>query len=289
MNNKYDTLVLSGGGVSGILILGALHHIYETELSLLNDIKYYSGTSAGGFISFLLIIGYTPMDIFLYICSKIENIDISNLTIDSILQKHGFINKNNIITHLKILTLEKTGKEDITFKELYDEYKKELVLCTYNVTKNKTIYFSTAQTPNMSCIEAMRLSSAIPIVFSKQYYEDELYIDGALTNFFPINNVYSPYTSNILNDNNNIHILGIYIKNECPVNDKTLLDYMLYIIQLMNDIGQKYTIPSNSFVVKLNNNTNIQSFNFNTKTTQKIQLFIHGLNIAKEILHLKKD
>lgn len=289
MNNNYDTLVLSGNGTTGIIILGALYHIYENDQNILNNIKYYAGTSAGSFISYLLIIGYTPMEIFIYICSKIENIDISNLTLDSILQKHGFIIKNNYITHLKVLTLEKTGKEDLTFKELYNEYKKELVICAFNVTKNKTIYFSTTQTPNMSCIEAMRLSSAIPIVFAKQYYEDELYIDGALTNFFPINNVYSPYTSNVLDNNNKIHILGIYIQNECLVNDKTLLDYIIYIIQLMNYVSQNYTIPYNSFVVKLENNTNIQSFSFNTKTTQKIQLFNHGQNTAKDILHLKKD
>ena len=62
----YDTLVLSGGSSKGILTLGALQYCYDNFL--LNKIETYVGTSSGAIISFLLIIGYSPIEIMVYIC-----------------------------------------------------------------------------------------------------------------------------------------------------------------------------------------------------------------------------
>ena len=63
----YDTLVLSGGGVNGILELGALQ--YCNDKNLLSSIKTYVGTSIGSIICYLLIIGYTPVEIIVYLCT----------------------------------------------------------------------------------------------------------------------------------------------------------------------------------------------------------------------------
>ena len=60
----FDTLVLSGGSSKGILILGALQ--YAQDNFLLNKINKYIGTSVGSIICFLLLIGYTPIEIMIY-------------------------------------------------------------------------------------------------------------------------------------------------------------------------------------------------------------------------------
>ena len=62
----YDTLVLSGGSSKGIMTLGALQYLYDNFL--LKNIKNYIGTSAGAMICYLLAIGYTPVEIIVYIC-----------------------------------------------------------------------------------------------------------------------------------------------------------------------------------------------------------------------------
>jgi predicted acylesterase/phospholipase RssA len=283
---KYDTLVLSGGGTTGIIILGVLHYIMENRKEMLNDIKYYSGTSAGAYINYLLVLNYTPMEIFTYACSKVDNITLNNLSINNLLNKHGVIG-NEFINHLKVLTLEKTGKEDITFKELYDEYKKELVVCTFNATQNETQYFSYTLSPSMSCIEALRLSSAIPFVFTKQYYKDELYLDGAITNNFPIQQIYTPYTTN--EKNSKKHILGITIEDTSHINDDNLLNYIISVLQLVIDQCQTTVIPPNSFILSIVNETKHSSVNFNTKTTDKIHLFQFGESQANIKLHPKLD
>ena len=61
-SSLYDTLVLSGSSIKGITFLGALQYLYDN--SLLKNVKTFVGTSSGAMISFLLIIGYTPVEIF---------------------------------------------------------------------------------------------------------------------------------------------------------------------------------------------------------------------------------
>jgi len=62
-------LVLSGGGINGIIELGSLKAL--ENLDLLKNIKNYSGSSIGSIICFLLIIDFSPSDIFI-IVKKID-------------------------------------------------------------------------------------------------------------------------------------------------------------------------------------------------------------------------
>ena len=63
----YDTLVISGGSSTGIVTLGSLQYAYDNYF--LSKVENYIGTSSGAIICYLLIIGYTPIEIIVYICS----------------------------------------------------------------------------------------------------------------------------------------------------------------------------------------------------------------------------
>ena len=65
--DEYNTLVLSGGGIKGLLILGALQYLYETGKLQKKNIRKYIGTSIGAIINVLLIIGYEPKEIVAHI------------------------------------------------------------------------------------------------------------------------------------------------------------------------------------------------------------------------------
>jgi predicted acylesterase/phospholipase RssA len=286
MSLNYDTLVLSGGGVHGVSILGALHYIYENRLNMLEGIKYYSGTSVGAYICYLLIIGLTPMEIFTYVCSKVNNISLTNLTIYNLINKHGCI-PNEFINHIVFLTLEKTGKENLTFKQLYDTYNKELVVCAFNVTVKEPRYFSYRLTPDMSCIDALRLTSAIPLVFTKQYYKGELYIDGAVTNCFPIQQVYTPHTTNTRKKYR--HILGVNMGITPHIDDGSILNYIVSVLDVVNEQCQSTVIPPHSTVITIQRGHTSGSMDFNSTTTDKIKLFQIGQKHATERLRVKSD
>lgn len=180
----YNKLILSGGGIKGLLTLGSLQCFYDKNL--LNDVDELIGTSIGSIICFLLAIGYTPIELIVSICTsrifeKIKTIDIISLT-----NNEGGVNWNIINEYLENLTINKIGKL-ITFQELFDEFGKNFTAVTFNYTDKKVEYISKETHPNMNCLLAIKMSSNIPLIFKPFKYEHKYYVDGAMGNNFPIN------------------------------------------------------------------------------------------------------
>ena len=137
-DDPYDTLILSGGGIKGIITLGALQYMYDN--GKLQNIKHYYGTSVGTMISYLLVIGYSPIEILLQIISEkifdhFKKINIINLTNGS-----GGFEWQPIDDFLINLTLAKC-EQPMSFEDIYMKYGVKLTFCTYNVSlQKKSIY-----------------------------------------------------------------------------------------------------------------------------------------------------
>jgi len=207
-NNDITCLCFSGGGVKGICFIGVLEKLIEHKKIKLNKIDMYVGTSAGSIISFFLILGFTIEEMKEFIMtfnfSKLnEEIDCINL-----IEKFGINNGEKIkLLFIKFLEL-KLNVQDITFKELFNETQKKILIIGTNLTKNQEELFSVDTTPNMSVITAIRISISIPVIFTPVMYNNSLYVDGALVNNFPINYCPKDKTFGIYvkNSNNNIEI-----------------------------------------------------------------------------------
>ena len=207
-NNDITCLCFSGGGVKGICFIGVLEKLIEHKKIKLNKIDMYVGTSAGSIISFFLILGFTIEEMKEFIMtfnfSKLnEEIDCINL-----IEKFGINNGEKIkLFFIKFLEL-KLNVQDITFKELFNETQKKILIIGTNLTKNQEELFSVDTTPNMSVITAIRISISIPVIFTPVMYNNSLYVDGALVNNFPINYCPKDKTFGIYvkNSNNNIEI-----------------------------------------------------------------------------------
>ena len=63
-SGDYDTIVLSGGSIHGIIVLGCIQYMIDNNI--LNKINIYIGTSIGSIIAYLLAIGCTPIDIIVF-------------------------------------------------------------------------------------------------------------------------------------------------------------------------------------------------------------------------------
>lgn len=180
----YKKLVISGGELKGFIMLGSLQYIYDNYDTSL--ITHYIGTSVGSIISYLLAIGYTPIELVVHVCtsrilSKFKEIDLIQLT-----NGEGAYNWTVVQEYIEQLTIQKIGKL-INLKQLYEEYGKHVTFVTTNYTKQETEYISVDNHPDMPCLIALRMSSSIPIVFPHFYYLDSFYIDGGISNNFPIN------------------------------------------------------------------------------------------------------
>ena len=166
MSENYDTLVLSGGSVNGFVILGTLQYLYDNDL--LHHINTYIGTSIGSLISFLLIIGYDPVEIITYMCVNSFINKLKNINILAMIRGLGAISFNVVQEQLEKMTIDKIGYLP-TLQEVKEKFGKVFICVTYNLTKNATEYLDYENNPSLSCITAIRMSANFPILFESIY------------------------------------------------------------------------------------------------------------------------
>jgi hypothetical protein len=174
-----DTLIIYGGGISGISYLGAIDVLLC--YNALNNVNKYCGVSVGSLISLLYIIGYTPFDM-LYILQKINLPDVKNIKITNLFCTYGFDDGNRLMNIIYYLIENKHISRNITFKELYEMYGKMLIIVVTNINSMELEYMSYIDNPNMSICQAIRMSISVPFMFSPCIYNDNMYVDGMLLN-----------------------------------------------------------------------------------------------------------
>jgi predicted acylesterase/phospholipase RssA len=197
----FNGLILSGGGVKGLCTLGSLQYLYDNKL-IDHNAHFFSGTSIGGIISFFMAIGYTPIELLVYLCSHsvLESLKINRVEI--ILEESGIYDYSTITEHYRKMTLDKIGYIP-TFGELYEKHHKELILCTYNLTKSKIEYLSYKNYPDMSCLDALRMTSNLPFIFGNFFWNNCEYLDGGFVDNFPLKII-----------PNDLSIFGVYLENK---------------------------------------------------------------------------
>lgn len=183
-----DTLILSGGGPSGIAYAGILKALTDYDILKRDELKYIITTSVGIVFAILYLLDYTILQIEKIVLeadiTKILNVD--DLEIDNLLVKFGLFSNKQIGDSISSFIRHKTDKNDLTLKELYDYSKIVLTVKVYNVDRGKTEYFDYKNTPDISLIKISMMTTAIPYLFQPVEYNNNLYVDGGLKGHFPI-------------------------------------------------------------------------------------------------------
>lgn len=272
-NKKYDALVLSSGGVNGFAMLGCIQKLVDNDC--LKDITIYVGTSVGAMIAYLLCIGYSPTEIFLGIWQEnvMEQLQHS-CQIMNLIQNKGIVDWEICRRFLKKLTFKKIHREDLTLLELKERYQKELICCTYNFSQKRVEFINYQKEPHLNCIDALRMTSNIPIIFDTFQYKGDYYIDGAVYCNFPIHYM----------DIKQYNVLGIKIdhKNVKDLQDINIfynylyyLYYLLYIpsYHLYEFLNHQHELDCDIILVDSNGNNTI---NFFMKINEAMELFSIG-------------
>jgi predicted acylesterase/phospholipase RssA len=183
---KYQRVVISGGGSNGILSLGALHYEYQKGTYDPSQVQIYAGTSIGSVISLLLICGYLPMEIFAQVYTLNHFFDLNKCgSIWDIVRYMGLMSIDVFVDRIEEMVLNKLGKVP-TLEELRSITNKTLVVAVSNVTKVKCEYLTYKTRPNMSCVDAVIQSCNLPIIFHSIFYEGSWIVDGGLVDNFPL-------------------------------------------------------------------------------------------------------
>lgn len=260
---KFTTLVLSGGSVKGISILGALFFIERTIG--IDKIKNYFATSSGTIISLLLAIGCTPVEILTFFSRVTFQIDLK-------LSRDEFhcIKFDTIINVLREIVTEKLKTPtDPTFSSVNCQFKKNLVFISYNYSRIQMEIFSLKTSPNMSCIEAVKLSCALPFIFEKCIYNNDLYIDGGIVSNFPLDLAIEHKATNIL---------GLYLnfKSDRSAHDSVLMQMMNLIFAPINNktdnVIRKY--KNRATIIELSSNLSFTTFKL--EVSEVMNMFAEG-------------
>ncbi len=278
MSNKiYDTLVLSGSSIKGFAFLGALQYLYENNKL---NIDNYIGTSAGAIISYLLIIGYTPIEIFLDICTNQTIEKMQHFNIVAILQGKGAISFNIIRDHLERMTINKIGFLP-TIQELKTKFNKNLTCVTYNLTEQKPEYITSETHPTLPCITALHMSSNLPLVFEHFKYGHSFYIDGGICNHFAIK----------LGESIGNNTIGLVIDGKhTKVNPDIETDVLEYIYNLMwvpiiQSMEEQISgINTDKTTVVRIDGSNRKCFDFDMKPNVKMDLFSSGWSQIEKVI-----
>jgi predicted acylesterase/phospholipase RssA len=276
-------LVLSGGALKAVVLLGAVKYLEEKDL--IKHFKNYVGSSAGAIIIFFLIIGYKSYEIKDILIEEINNIvDLDFENIDDFFINYGIDNTDRNKDILKKYLIKKTKLNDITFIEFAKKYGLNFTITGTNLTTRNTDYFNVDNFPNMSMIDALVITSCIPLIYKPIEYNDNLYIDGGIYNNFAYN-----YYKN-KNDSLGINVTYNYSrKNDTFINyfNNILLSLMDKIIELGLDNSENVCFIN--FDEKRKDGVNISTDDFSVNINNDIIIdnINYGYNTFKEFLNKK--
>jgi predicted acylesterase/phospholipase RssA len=275
----YDTLVLSGESSRSFVTLGAIQYAFDNYL--LKDLVNYVGTSSGSIICYLLAIGYTPIEIIVYICTNQLMEKMQHFNIVAMIQGRGATSFSNIQEQLEKMTISKIGYLP-TLNDLKEKMNKILVCVTHNLTENRTEYLSWETYPHLPCITALRMSSNLPLIFENYRYGNSLYVDGGISDNFAID----------IGEKMGEKILGIVLNSECAsfsndteVNTLEFIYKLIYVpvIQAINHKIRLTSASNKCKIVNIKNVTaNLKFFEFNVVSSTKLNMFSNGYEQMKE-------
>ena len=155
----------------------------------------------------------------------------------------GLMSQEPTIYIIGTLMKRKNCSVKITFKELFNKYNKKITITGVCLNDCKLHYFNNELTPDMKILDALRITMSIPILFKPVKYKNQIFVDGALGNNYPID---------YFKEEDLEKIIGINITNSYEYNNifNDQIEYFLQIFKCMiknmmkinNELYDKYTI-----------------------------------------------
>jgi predicted acylesterase/phospholipase RssA len=266
---KIKNLVLSGGSVGGIAHIGAIKYMHDNNL--LDNLKSVAGSSIGALFGYMIILNI-DIDALWDFILKVDTSKISDISWNLLWTDYGLDNGQKIINFLLDITHKITGIKNITFLELYNFNKKKFIVTGTIINKYKSVLFDYERTPNMSVIDAVRISISFPPYFTPYKIDDNYYIDGSALNNYPIDQF-----ENELDDT-----IGIIINWYQDSEIKYLEDYCFNLINilfykvLVNDVN-KY--PDHTIII---NSQKKITTSFSIDYDAKLSFYNNGYASAKK-------
>ena len=240
-------LVISGGGPLGLRYFGSLQKLEKEKFWQFENIESIYGTSIGAVIGAFICLRYDWDTLNKYIIERpwhdAFKINAKQL-FDSYYNK-GLFDKKLAEIMFKPLLEAKDLSLNITLKEFFEFSNIDLHIFTFELNKFTTIELSQTTHPDLSLLQALTMSSALPGLFMPIIMDNCCYIDGGVMCNCPINQCLRDHTNkeellvvkcsfNLENDN---------FSNVEVTSESSLLEYIIcFTINSMNYIRESVEI-----------------------------------------------
>jgi NTE family protein len=282
IKNKIETLLFSGGGIRGICYIGCLKYL-EIQQDITLDISEICGVSIGSIISFFYVLGYTADEIKSAVFDK--NLEkLKNISFINFIYQYGLDNGDTIMKWLESFILLKFNKDaQLTFKELYDLVPIKLNILSTNLNKYTYTQFNHSTTPSVKVLDAIRMSISIPLLFTKQIYNNDIHVDGCLIGSYPIK-LYNDKLDTLLG----FKLISLGEQDEdVSIKIDSLETFIYNIYSCYTSQKEKYTVISEKYqkhTIYIHSENITQNIKFKLSIQEKQELFDLGYNTTKNTL-----
>lgn len=173
---RIETLVLSGGGMKGVATLGAVCGLRRA--GGLRHMKRVVGTSAGALVAAALVLDRASVTLINELAGARYRPDVD---LTRLLGSFG-LDSGRHLDHW----IETMLGERYTFRGIRERHGMDLVVCATDLTNRRPRYFGPDTSPDMDVGSALRMSCGIPLYFAAVVHEGSLYVDGAVSDNFPL-------------------------------------------------------------------------------------------------------
>jgi predicted acylesterase/phospholipase RssA len=177
-------LVFAGGGMKGISYIGALEELQAR--SMLTFIRGVAGVSIGSLFAAAIALGYTIEELKNE-CMGLDFAALQNFneeTLFDVFDTYGVDDGANLRRFLCDLLAKKGHGPGLRFKDLKGSAELRIYAC--RLDNGVVTEFSARATPAVPIVDAIMASMAIPLYFRPVIIGGLHYIDGGVTNNYPI-------------------------------------------------------------------------------------------------------
>jgi predicted acylesterase/phospholipase RssA len=194
MEKQDISVVLSGGGVNGLVYCGVLKAYQELKYDLIYNVTQVIGISIGSIFGLLWIINYSHKELQKHL-TNLQFDDFNEFNFELLFTKYGLNTGNHIINQVEELMNKKGIDNNITLQELQKKFNIDFAVVLTNLNKHCLEMISYKQYPKIRVLDAIRMAISIPLLFTAKRFNNYIYVDAALISNYPLEFI-SKYTDN---------------------------------------------------------------------------------------------
>jgi predicted acylesterase/phospholipase RssA len=229
-----EHLVIAGGGTLTLRTLGSLNYFLDNNIIDINNIKTIFGTSAGAIMAVFLA---SKIDINLitnyFINRPWEDLyDITPQSLYNLYSNKGIFNKEMFAKLIEPLLEYNQISLNITLEDFYKLTNIEIHMFSLELNELEIVDISHITFPDLALIDALYMTSCIPLIFEPFLYKDVFYVDAGIVVNYPL--IYCIEYLTRMEIYDETKIFGFNTHQE--TNDKSITD----TIQESNMIGYSF-------------------------------------------------